>query len=271
MMKRLFFLLTVVSLSLIGCNNDTCNEPLAFNYDPNGTSAEDCIWEPLNVHIDFNTTFGVDQLVLDQDYKTSDGREISFHHFGVYLTEISFLTDEEYIRLGSETSDCVDRRADAHLLLDSNRTYTGVILPSGNITAVRFNVGVDTCRNNNLDPTTVADGPFAPQFPTMYWAWATGYRFISLSGFVDNSVNGDGSSEEAFEYHLGLNQYLNVIELQDPELIQSGTDLRMTVNVDIEKLLEGFDFTTDLVTHTGNNIPLAEKISNNVEGAFSLD
>lgn len=271
MMKRLFIPFSVVLLLASGCNKDTCNEPLAFNYDPNGTSAENCIWQPLNVRIQFNPMFGEEEMKLDQDFQTSDGRTISFHYYGMYLTEISLLTDEEYIRLGNDSGSCMDRRSDVFLLLDSNRTYENITLPAVNISAIRFNVGMDTCRNNNLDPTTVAHGPLAPQFPTMYWAWATGYRFVSLSGFVDNSLNGDGSSETAFEYHTGLNALLSSVELKDPEFTQSGTELFLEVNVDLGELLNDLDFTTDLITHTGNNLPLAEKITHNVQNAFSLE
>ena len=64
---------------------------------------------------------------------------------------------------------------------------------------------------------------------------------------------------------------LSSVELKDPEFTQSGTELFLEVNVDLGELLNDLDFTTDLITHTGNNLPLAEKITHNVQNAFSLE
>ena len=88
---------------------------------------------------------------------------------------------------------------------------------------------------------------------------------------VDTSANADGSDMQNFEYHTGLNSLLRAvsIDLESREL--SANDLIINLNVDFAKMLEGVDFTTELSTHTFDNMPLAEKVTENALNAITLD
>jgi hypothetical protein len=272
-MKRLALLISVASLVLASCKRDGCNEPLAFNYDPEGTTSESCVWQPLEVEVEYAIVYGDDKVVFGNQLTTDDGRSIQFDHIGVYLTEHMLIDGGKAISLGSSYSDCTARTDDALLLLDTNRTYRGAYLPNSNsdITALRFHVGVDSCRNDSLDPSTQLSGPFAPQVPTMYWSWASGYRFISLDGYVDASDSANGTDIKFFEYHTGLNALLRTVELPIEQLESQGNVVHLTVRLDLKVLLDQLDFTVDLSTHTMDNMPLAMKITDNALLAFTLE
>lgn len=273
-MKRSAFLPLVFGLLAMGaCKNDGCNEPFAFNYDPEGTTAESCVYAPVDLVVKFEPMFGEEHIMLegDQSFRTSDGRHLLLEHFGIYLTGIEVKVNDEYRPLDNNM-DCLERAGDAFLLKNDQRVFSAPILPDEgfDITAIKFNIGVDECRNDSLDPTTQLEGPFMPQVPTMYWSWATGYRFISIDGRVDASANADSSLIAKFEYHTGLNNLLRTVELETSDLSLSDQEIALTIKVDLQKLFENIDFTTELVTHTSNNLPLALKVTENATKAFSI-
>ncbi len=272
-MKRLFSLLPLILLLITSCKKDGCNQKMAFNYDPVGNSEENCVWEPIEVRLEFNPVFGNQAFKENQEF-TVNGRALTMDFYGIYFTEISLKLDEKDILLGNENEACVvTETSDAILFKDDNRVFESSFLPNADValTGLSFNLGVDICRNNGLDPTTQTSGPFMPHNPTMYWSWASGYRFVSFNGTVDVSPNADGSDIRNFEYHTGLNSLLRevYIDLNSKEL--DANDLIIRVNVDFEKIFAEVDFTTELSTHTFDNVPLAEKITENTVNAITVE
>ncbi len=272
-MKRLSLVLLALALMTQACKNDGCDQPFAFNYDPEGTDSEACVYAPVTLEVAFHPYFGDEELSLSGENKfiREDGRFVTIEHFGIYLTEMAIKVGDKYQTL-SDSVDCLERSKDAHLLKNDQRIYSVEVLPNDDfeITGLRFNVGVDACRNDSLDPTTQEAGPFMPQVPTMYWSWATGYRFVSIDGRLDASENADGAVDAKFEYHTGLNQLLRRVALETEPLVLSDGKMRLDVKVDLATIFNDVDFTTEWVTHTMNNLPLAEKVTTNATEMFSV-
>lgn len=260
LMKRLIVLLPVVLLFVNACKQEACNNEFAFNYDPDGTSEENCIWEPMQFDIEFNVNYGGEEVELGKELITEDGRSLTFDYFGVYLSEISVYEGENKITLEN----------DVMLLLDSNRVFSTIYTPSNTIDSLTFNVGVNEDRNDTLDPTTLSEGPLAPQNPNMYWGWATGYIFTSMSGVVDTTMAADGSAKSGFQYHTGGNDLLRTVTIESTPS-RRGNTLVYQLNLDLKKVLEGVDFTTELSTHTFDNMPLAIKVTENYKNAFEAE
>lgn len=276
--KRTWAALILLSLLAIqGCKKDVCNHPLAFNFNPLGNSAENCVWQPISVDIVFTPYFGPDRISTNAgalpDVYTADNRKIAFDFFGFYFTSLAVKTGEGYLSLGEINSPCHQSIDDAFLFTNENRTYAGQFFPTDDfqIESLKFDIGVDSCRNASLDPTTQNSGPFAPHVPTMYWSWASGYRFVSLEGMVDASAAADGSEMKRFEYHTGLNDLLRGVELPIDEVNSEGNKITFRVRVDFKQVLKDVDFMTEHSTHTFDNLPLALKITENTTEAISLE
>jgi len=101
------------------------------------------------------------------------------------------------------TLDANEYQADGLALLDFETGGTGCqmgstgthpavtgTVPAGTYTGIKFKVGVPFAKNH-LDVATAAS-PL--NIPAMYWAWASGYKFLK----ADGAVNGAG-----FNLHLG--------------------------------------------------------------------
>lgn len=266
--------MTIGTLLLTGCKKQGCNEPLAFNYDPDGTGAENCVWQPIEVNITFEPVFGSETIDTESEqvFETEDGRKIKVDYFAMYFTELQLKTGDEYELLGAISDNCVKQTSDVMLFNNKNQQFRSTLMSGEGmeISALKFNIGVDQCRNDSLDPTTQTEGPFVPQVPTMYWSWATGYRFISIEGMVDTSANADAEPVGMFVYHTGLNDLLRTVELPVEAKMVKRNQLNLVVTVDIKQMLLGLDFRKDLTTHTMNNFELAEKITENATTAFSV-
>lgn len=261
-MKRLTILIPVVLLLVNGCKRDGCNKPFAFNYDPQGTSDENCVWEPMQLTIDYKVMYADEEVNLraNQEFVTEDGRTISFEYFGMYFSEIALYE--------GANKTVIDN--DVMLLLDTNKVFTSLYLPTDNIDSIAFNIGINAERNDTLDPTTITEGPLAPQSPNMYWGWTTGYIFTSIRGIVDTSAAADGSGNAVFEYHIGLNDLLRTVTLGTAPT-RTQNKLNYTIQVDLQKILENIDFKSELSTHTFDNLQVATKIADNCQHAFTAN
>jgi hypothetical protein len=253
-------LLTVLSSS---CKNDNCNDPIAFNYDPDGTSIESCIYEPKKATMLVNARFGEQDISLN-DTLEIDGRTLLFSYYGMYLSNISFREGEEY----KQWSDNV------MLLRDGENTLESIYLNRHTIDGIRFDVGVDTNLYND-DPMDTNAGPTSSPLslktPSMYWGWAGGYRFISLEGMVDTSAAKDKSGMAHFEFHAGLPNNLKTVTFDKSIEASFGNELRVELTVQLDSLLQGIDFQkTDLVIHNGDN-PTTVMVMNNAMDAFKIN
>ena len=260
MSMRYLLIACVTILGFTSCKKDGCNVKSAFNYDPDGDSDENCVYEPLEMRMEVKPYFGDQELDTDSEYTTADGRKISFEYLGIYISEIR-LTQ-------GNTSIAPDR--DIMLVTADDYSFETRAFPQGEIDGVTFTVGVDSTVYY-IDPATYEEShPLAPKVPTMYWSWATGYRYISLNGKVDTSMAGDDDASGNFTYHTGLDVNLRSFELGQRAVNINNRVINLKLKVDVSAILENIDFTTELVTHTMNDPVLAAKITQNAENAFTI-
>ncbi|HAW19832.1 MAG TPA: hypothetical protein DCX14_06585 [Flavobacteriales bacterium] len=265
--KRLLPLLIVAAVTVNSCKNDGCNDPLAFNYDPDGEGTETCVYEPKQISLDVQPKFGEVDLVNNEMQKMDDGRRIQISYFGAYLSNISFKEagEEDYQRWNLN---------DVALIKDGQLSVDGVYLNKSSIEGFSFDIGVDTALYSD-DPSdtskVAAESPLSLQVPSMYWGWAAGYRFISIEGMVDTSAASDSSGMTPFAFHCGLPANLKSIVDDSTDISADGNSIQMNLSIDVKTLLSGIDFTTDdLIIHDGNH-PVTVLIMNNALNAVRLE
>ncbi len=251
----------VTFICITSCTKDTCNNPIAFNYDPDGESEENCIYGPVELSMEAVPYFGDEKLELETTYTTSDGRELSFDYVGIYLSDISF----DQANGGGAISPVLD----VMLVTADDYTLESVIYPQENLEGVDFTIGVDS-NVYYIDPATYESGhPLASKVPTMYWSWATGYRYISLEGRVDTSPDGDQGMDGTFQYHIGLDPNLVNQSFSGSVVNLADNKASVSLKIDLSQVLANIDFTTEQVTHTMNDPALASKIAQNAANAIS--
>ncbi|MDA0740443.1 MAG: hypothetical protein O2862_00835 [Bacteroidetes bacterium] len=128
-----------------------------------------------------------------------------------------------------------------------------------------FGMGVDSI-NNIQDPTS-----FGPDHPlsssnSMYWSWATMYRFFKIDGRV-NATGALGTDDQLLAWHTGKNALYRTKEINVS--IKPGAHLVLTF--DLAELYSGVSLDTETMTHSMvDDYTIAVKLSDNLPAAFSL-
>jgi hypothetical protein len=151
---------------------------------------------------------------------------------------------------------------------NTQESLIGVYDPT-TLSSIKINVGVDE-NANHADPALYElSHPLTYQSPSMHWGWSSGYLFVVIEGQVD--TNGDGTFDNTFTFHLGLDKYLNTIENNSLSIVLSaGKKAYINLNIDYAKLFTNINLSTENKTHSFSNEALADKFFANVPIAFVI-
>ena len=167
------------------------------------------------------------------------GTNLAIDRLEYYLSDFVITHD------GGQTTELTD----TYILVnvdDDEPMYSLGDWDINNVEAIDFSVGVDE-EHNHLDPATYASGhPLAPQYPSMHWGWASGYRFVALEGLAGSTLNA------VFEVHaLGDNNFFN----QSHEFAASAVDGNVTISLhaNYENLFIQLNVANGLIEHSTTN------------------
>jgi hypothetical protein len=111
-----------------------------------------------------------------------------------------------------------------------------------NITEIRFHIGVDESINHEDPASYSSDNSLSPQFPSMHWGWAAGYRFIAMEG------KGGAALNQEFQLHgLGDDNYLETSELVTP--ITTSDGILIELDADYTKVIYDIDVSSGVISH----------------------
>lgn len=266
-MKKIFQLLPVITLSALiltlpACKKQGCTDQTALNYDADAKeddgSCEYSTETALAIH--FNSMVGSENLVYNQEY-TVNGRKLKFTRAQFYVSGIHLEKhDGSHLHL-----------EDQYLLVHGGAHHYSIgNVPSASYHGMSFDVGVDSAANHS-DPATYASGHALSSLDANYshWTWNSGYVFIRLEGYVDTTAAATGNADIGFVYHVGMDNLKRNVELSfHKDFTGASSDLML--KIDWAKFLEGLNLTTDIETHTMNNMPVATMVADNASDAISV-
>ena len=221
-----------------------------------------CGKDNLNGEVDLKIAFKVG----NEDFKTGEiytinGTAVQFDVAKFYIGGIAFSADG--------TTSAFE---DTYLLVSPDQSkYSVGQLDKDIYNKLEFFIGIDDATNSQSEEdftTRSSSDPLAVQDPAMHWNWNTGYKFLRFDGTSD--LDGNGTPEAPIAYHIGNipnNNLRTTLSFSLPEKISGNS---IDIAVDVAQLFDGIDFTTQLDTHTANDLPLAKKITDNYVKAFSV-
>ncbi|MCB0698406.1 MAG: T9SS type A sorting domain-containing protein [Chitinophagales bacterium] len=178
--------------------------------------------------------------------KNDIGKDFNISRCEYYISKITIIHDG-----GTETD------VPNHYILANGSQ--DVVSPLGtfsvtSIEGVKFYIGVDT-PNNHSDPSKFpTTHPLYPQFPSMHWGWADGYRFVALEGMAGPSL------DQKWELHgLGDQHYKSITVTVNG--MSKGGKLIIPLYADYAGALKSIDLSKAPIAH-GLNMDDATMLNN---------
>lgn len=215
---------------------------------------------------------------------TIGGRNITLSSARIYLSEITLLkSDGSEVTFVNEnpvtvpakdpSDNDVSHTVSDQIVLAKHDAGQGMFAlgeaEAGSYTGIRYKVGIDGL-NNRVDATQVpASHPLAKQTDANnHWSWNSGYIFLRMDGTVD--TDGDGTTESDWETHIGTGNFLNEIQLNHAFDLNEGDEVDLHIIVDYAQFVADIDFSNagELLCHTMDNLPVAQKVDARVANAF---
>jgi hypothetical protein len=213
----------------------------------------------------WHSMIGEDEASYGTPFTTTDGIKFKISDWRYYVSNFVLIKED-----GTELpiSDKV------FLINIDNDEYSLDSVPVGDYKGFKFTLGLDSATNHK-DPTIYpVSNPLALQTPAIHWSWNAGYIFMLIEGKYDSTVAqlGGASIDQPFFFHVGTDNLKKTMDFSNkPFTVESGEDKMLHIEMDFLKILSGVDLKTENGTHTFDDLPLATKILNNWQGAFTLE
>jgi hypothetical protein len=251
MKRNSIFLAAVIALFFITTLSTGCKPA---EEDPIVTE------QTLSFHI--HTKAGSTIAAYDTELQDSSGRKFTLQDLRYYISNIVLLKND---------GTSLPLTGKVILVGPDNQDYELGKVPVGSYDGFRFMVGLDSITNHS-DPTTYPSGnPLALQSPGIHWSWNSGYIFMKVDGEVDTTLAATGSPDTEFFFHIGADNLSRTIDFSTAAFtVESASAHEILLTFDFLKALAGVDLRTEN-THTMDNMPLAEKMADNWQEAFSVE
>lgn len=265
---RTFFLPALVAaLFLTGCDADSMDSK-----------------EDVDLTLRLQGMFGSQQLVAGTTYD-HNGTNVTVSTARVYLSdfvltttdgqEITVTTDPVTVPAKDENDNDVTHTVTDKIVLTKHdmgmEDYHFGTVPEGDYSSISFRIGI-VGQDNRVDASQVpATHPLAKQTDkNNHWNWANGYIYLRLDGQVD--TDGDGTVDETWETHIGKENFSRVVTLDTEFSLDHEMGNQLHLMVDYQHFIHMVDLAnpTERLSHTGDNLPVANKVANMMGGAFML-
>ena len=193
---------------------------ILFNYIIKGQNKE--------VEVVINHLYDGEVLNFDNTYIVGDNIPIRFDRIEYYIHLNSIISNQNI------ATDLIDK----YILVNANQNNYNIgdiELLDDDLISLNFNIGVEY-NLNHADPSLQdSSHPLAPQFPSMHWGWAAGYRFAALEGMIDK--NQDSVMETVFQYHPVDDSYYSDT-ITSEGIIENENNLTIFINANYDRLIE---------------------------------
>lgn len=258
-MKNTLLLITMMVL-LMSCKKEK-PEP---DPDPNPVA------DPANLKLELTAWFENEELVAGDEYINISGYRVNVTELKLYLSHIYLLR---------ENGDTVNVSDIAFFdLTPGAEAITFSDFPTGSYTQIGFGIGVPAEMNSPANPDfniAIYDSnhPLGVN-NNMYWAWATGYRFVIFDGKYDTDAESDDPLIDGYSFHTGKDESYRLVNLQGVDVdVVEGQTTTVYLDFSVDRFFysdtDEIDIAVDNMTH-GTNQELSDRLSDNIQQAVAV-
>jgi hypothetical protein len=216
-MKKVILLATLLlfSITWVGCNDN--------DDDPKPVTAK------TTLSMSFKTTAAGNVININDTFPDFLGRSTALQTFKYYLSNIQLLDANQNSHLFKNV-----------LLVDYNNHSTtfSAEVPAGNYQQIKIGIGLDA-EQNASDPANFENTHPLATSQNTYWSWAAKYKFIQIDGKTD--LNGDGSLEQLFGYHTGLDTMYATTTIDHAFEVKAQQNTHLSFRLDMNEVFSKND------------------------------
>jgi hypothetical protein len=257
-MRKLIFAL--LALTLLSCKKDK----------PEPNPIPDPPVNPTKMILTFDANFEGDALVFGDTYINVSDYRVNFTDIRFYLSNIYGVKSSGDTVVFSEVAYFNLGAGKNTLVIDNPET--------GNYTSFGFGLGVAPELNSPANPNfniAIYDSEHPLSVNNgMYWAWASGYRFVIFDGKYDTDASGTGPLISGYSIHTGKDESYSLKEITGTDInILSNTTNYLYLDMAVDQFfyLESdiIDLAIDNQSH-GSNQVLSNRLTANILNATTL-
>lgn len=210
-------------------------------------------------------TYNGQTLEFNTNYTTQEGYTIEFTKINVIMTNFSNDGNELF------TSAVYKYEDNSRLLWEGPGDYTL-------FSSISANIGVPASENHEDPSARPSSDPLnILNTDDMHWGWNPGYIFLMIEGKADTSATQNGQDLMNFLYHIGNDDFLTSVSLQNLTWTEVNSSLHETnIYVDMYKVFDGdtddIDIKLERSSHTNpGQEPLSNKVIANFANALSTE
>lgn len=226
--------------------------------------------------LNFQPVVGGQDFVRGEVYENMEGRKYMINLFLMYVSDISLIKSDgtEVLLSDIELFDIANGGSALRVSHGGNAYRTFDDVETGDYRGIKFGIGVADRLN-----TEPADYPVTHPLSVnkgMYWAWRTGYKFMSIEGMIDESPEKNGLEiNKELAYHTGKdsinspNVIYRQIEFTAPAhsfSIEADQELQYILELDINRIFNNVNMLEENITHSvpGDGFNLSTRITDNL-------
>ncbi len=208
--------------------------------------------------------------VAGKTYKYKDNLPIQFVGFTFFMADIKLL--DAVSKATNSTVSLLHPDFGQPRYLNEATAKGGDTLKLGNFqvgeySKLAFGIGVPA-ELNKKTPKDFKDPELLSDYSAYWDSWKS-YIFSRIEGAADG--NGDGLFDDSFTYHTGFDKMYRNITLDKTISVKENAVTRITVEIDLYKILSTTDRTVSVLTETQSHGPneegLAKFIMDNYQAA----
>ncbi len=218
------------------------------------------------IELNIKAKFNEQPFQLNKIYNYN-GKKVRFSRLSFYVSNV-FTT---YNPLSASPVDVSIMMIDFKDIDDSTKAAKGLILnlnsiPSGDKKAFNFHIGVSSDLNTKKPKDYPSSNPLSET--SNYWDAWNSYIFFKLEGSLDK--DGDGQYETGITLHAGGDEVYQSMKFPKSFSIKENETTPLSMELDLNKLINGIDMETYNSTHQIGDLPTMKKMMGNFQTALII-
>jgi hypothetical protein len=214
-----------------------------------------------SLNLNFQAYIGDELMVMNKEVTYNNTYPMRISRFSFFISDITL------VGAGGETKVLDIASVDFTNVNDetaaaAGKTISIADIASGDYTAIKIGIGVSS-ELNRMEPSDFDPGhPLAKSGD--YWDGWQSYIFSKTEGLMN--VDGGADFERGLAYHTGSDEVYRTNTLTHTIKINANAATDLPLKVDLLKIFDGIDLSSDDGTHLLGDLELATIIMDNFAG-----